>query len=108
MERPIRYLRQSFHYGREFISDEHLAEECRRWLDRTANRRLHATTRVRPVDRFECEERSTLGPLASRPYHSLTLRPPRREERRRAPLPTHIAVERRPLAAYAALAGDVR
>ena len=60
------------------------------------------------MDRFECEERSTLGPLASRPYHSLTLGPPKREERRRAPLPTHIAVERRPLAAYAALVGDVR
>lgn len=108
VERPIRYLRQSFHYGRDLISDDHLAAECRRWLEQTANRRLHATTRERPVDRFEREERGALGPLAARPYHSLTLPAPKREERRRAPLPTSVVVERRPLAQYAALAGGVR
>ena len=105
MERPIRYLRQSFHYGREFINDDHLADECRRWLERTANRRLHATTRERPVDRFEREERGALGPLASRPYHSYLLPAPKWEVRGRVPLPSPVTVERRPLAQYAALTG---
>ena len=105
VERPIRYVRGNFVYGREFVGDAHLEEELRRWLTR-ANARLHATTRERPVLRWERDERHTLQVLAERPYRSLVLlasasppapaaSPPRAES---------IEVERRPLAAYAQIA----
>jgi hypothetical protein len=66
---------------------------------------VHATTRDVPRERFEHEERIVLGPLAARPYRSLVLLP------EPAPLPPPVSglprvlVERRPLTAYAALAG---
>ena len=44
VERPIRYVRESFFYGREFVGDEDLDEQARRWLEGTANVRWHGTT----------------------------------------------------------------
>ena len=57
MERPIRYIRDSFFYGRAFANDEDLTEQASRWLEGTANVRRHSTTGERPVDRFERDER---------------------------------------------------
>ncbi|MXW52052.1 MAG: IS21 family transposase [Acidimicrobiaceae bacterium] len=71
VERPIRYLRESFFYGRTFASDADLNEQATRWLEGTANVRRHGTTGERPVDRFERAERDALGPLAGRPYRRL-------------------------------------
>jgi hypothetical protein len=109
VERPIYYIRDNFVYGREFLGDEHLDAERERWQEGTANVRLHATTKERPRERFERDERHLLQPLAERGYRSLILLPPKRAA---APAPqppavpatTGIQVERRPLAAYAALA----
>ena len=53
MERPIRYLRESFFYGRQFASDEDLNDQPQRWLEGTADVRQHGTTGERPLDRFE-------------------------------------------------------
>jgi transposase len=107
VERPIRYLRESFFYGRPFIGDAHLEEELVRWLSGTANQRVHGTTRERPIERFMAGERHLLQPLAARPYRSLVLPEPKEVVRRSAapiPLP-RVPVERRPLAAYARIAG---
>ena len=41
VERPIRYLRESFFYGRQFANDADLNEQAERWLERTANVRRH-------------------------------------------------------------------
>ncbi|MYH16459.1 MAG: IS21 family transposase [Gammaproteobacteria bacterium] len=71
VERPIRYLRENFFYGRTFVNDADLNEQAAGWLDGTANVRLHGTTGERPVERFERDERSALGPLAGRPYRRL-------------------------------------
>ena len=71
VERPIRYLRESFFHGREFVGDADLNEQAGRWLERTANVRRHGTTGERPADRFERDERDALGPLAGRPCRSL-------------------------------------
>ena len=68
VERPIRYLRENFFYGRAFASDEHLNDQAARWLEDTANVRVHGTTGERPVERFERDERAVLRPLAERPY----------------------------------------
>ena len=71
VERPIRYLRENFFYGRAFVNDEDLNEQAARWLEGTANVRRHGTTGERPVDRFERDERAALGPSAGRPYRRL-------------------------------------
>lgn len=102
VERPIFYVRDNFVYGRAFLGDGDLDEQRSRWLEK-ANRRIHGTTRERPLLRFE-QERPLLKALAERPYQSLIL-PPIRElqlSKPRATVP-RINVERRPLAAYSAL-----
>jgi transposase len=108
VERPIRYVRQSFLYGRAFAGDADLNAQTLHWLATVANVRTHGTTGEPPVTRFEREERVVLQPLAARPYRSLILLPDA------TPAPAHpavvprIPVERRPLSAYAALAAGAR
>lgn len=107
VERPIRYIRSNFFYGREFIGDADLDAQCRAWLDDVANARVHRTTQCVPRVRFETEERMHLQPLAERAYRPLVL-PPARVIRRTvphllAPVPT-VDVERRGLAVYRQLA----
>ena len=103
MERPIRYLRDSFFYGRAFANDEDLNEQASRWLEGTANVRRHATTGERPVDRFERDEREALRPVANRPYRRLGVPPAVEPTRRR--VPDTVEVQRRSLRVYAAAAG---
>ena len=74
VERPIRYIRESFFYGRSFVNDDDLNEQAARWLEGTANVRRHATTGERPIDRFERDEWAVLRPLAIGPYRRLGLR----------------------------------
>lgn len=103
VERPIRYVRESFFYGRTFVSDEDLNARALRWLERTANVRHHGTTRERPIDRFEQVERVTLQSLARRSYPRLTVRqepaPPLETSCSAAIVPT-ITVQRRSLREY--------
>jgi hypothetical protein len=108
VERPIRHLRESFLYGRTFLGDADLNAQALDWLAVVANARVHGTTKVVPAVRFTTEEQGLLQALPPRPYRSLTLDP------RTAPRPQHptsgtsvprVAVARRSLAAYAALAG---
>ena len=103
VERPIRYIRDSFFYGRAFANDEDLNEPASRWLEGTANVRRHSTTGERPVDRFERDEREALGPLARRPYQRFGVQPATEPTRRR--VPNTVKVERRSLRVYAEAAG---
>ena len=108
VERPIRYVRQSFLYGREFAGDADLNAQALHWLAAVANVRIHGTTKEQPVVRFERDERAVLTPLAERPYRSLVLKPdpaPTPAPTRRVP---RIPVARRPLSAYAQLVGGPR
>ena len=107
VERPVRYLRGNFVYGRTFLHDADLDQQRRHWLERVANVRVHGTTHERPRDRFDRDERLLLQPLAPRRYTSLVLDEPRRDAaapQRPAPV---VEVEKRPLAVYARLAGGV-
>ena len=63
----MRYLRDGFFYGREFVSDEDLNDQALHWLETVANARVHGTLKEVPLDRFE-RERFLSGPLAERPY----------------------------------------
>jgi transposase len=106
VERPIRYLRDSFLYGRTFLSDADLNAQVLEWLATVANVRQHATTHWIPAEQFAQVERPLLLPPPSRPYQSLVLSPPRTTPRApaaREALP-QVTVERRELSAYAALA----
>ena len=105
VERPVRYLRGNFVYGRTFLHDADLDHQRQLWLDRVANVRVHGTTCERPQVRFDREERFLLQPLASRRYTSLLLdRPSPSTPLRRSPRPG-VTVEKRSLAAYAQLTG---
>ncbi len=103
VERPIRYLRQSFLYGRAFAGDADLNAQALTWLAAVANVRLHQTIQEQPAVRFERDERALLRPLATRPYRSLVLLPDTPTRPVQSPVP-RIPVERRPLTAYAQLA----
>ena len=107
VERPVRYVRGNFVYGRAFLHDADLDHQRQLWLDRVANVRIHATTHERPRVRFDREERFLLQPLAARRYTSLLLdRPAVSPSARRAPRPV-VTVAKRSLTAYAHLAGGV-
>jgi hypothetical protein len=104
VERPVGYLRGNFLYGRTFLGDADLADQCTRWLVR-ANQRVHGTTRVVPVSRL-AEEQAAFLPLAARPYRSLVLTLPAPPP---PPLRTPpVEVERRSLASYATLLAEAR
>jgi transposase len=105
VERPVRYVRENLVYGRTFLNDADLAQQCVDWLARVANVRVHGTTHERPCERFDREERALLQPLPARRYTSLVLEAPAvTAPPTRRPRPV-VAVEKRPLTAYARLAG---
>ena len=107
VERPVRYLRDNFVYGRTFTTDGDLDQQRRQWLDEVANVRVHATTRERPRDRFDRDERLLLHPLAPRPYASVLVPDaPCRHAPSATPRPL-VTVEKRPLAVYARLTGGL-
>ena len=102
VERPIHYLRNNFLYGRTFLGDGDLADQCTRWVQDVANVRVHGTLHERPVERWATTERAALQPLAARPYQSLllpTAAPPPCIDQ----IAPRVSVERRGLATYAAL-----
>jgi transposase len=107
VERPIRYLREDFLYGREFLGDADLDAQAKAWLETVANVRIHGTTGESPLERFRRDELALLSPPAERPYRSLILLP------REAPVPAvrcvpTVQVERRSLQAYALIAAGAR
>ena len=79
LERPIRYLRESFFHGRTFAKDEDLNKQASRWLEDTANVRAHGTAGERPVARFE---RSSVGRGVHWPDGPTGAWAPRRQPRR--------------------------
>lgn len=103
VERPIRFVRESFFYGREFLNDADLNQQASSWVTRKANLRVHRTTLEVPQVRFDRDERAVLRILASRPYRSVVqLQPTRGQSGNRASLPS---VERRALSVYDRIAG---
>ena len=105
VERPVRYLRSNFVYGRTFLHDADLEAQRRQWLEGVANVRVHGTTGEQPRERFDRDERLRLQPLAPRPYTSLVLEPAVVPSCR-APRPV-VPVEKRSLTVYGQLTGGV-
>ena len=98
VERPIRYCRQSFFYGRTFVGDDDLNAQAAHWCDTVANVRQHRTTGEPPQRRFERDERLDLQPLAGQPYPRLgaLVAPPHRPAR----VQPAVTVEHRALRVY--------
>jgi hypothetical protein len=67
VERMNRYLRHNFFVGRRFHDLADLNQQLLQWNLEVADVRLHGTTRMRPVDRFQ-EELPHLLPLPRQPY----------------------------------------
>ncbi len=99
VERPIRYVRENFFYGRTFVSDEDLDSQLQRWTEEVANVRIHGTTDEQPLKRFLRDEQATLRPLPGRPYRSLLV-PARSVQPLGSRPPRCVEVERRPLGVY--------
>lgn len=78
VERMVDYVKDNFLNGRVFIDLDDLNTECRQWLDRTANVRVHATTGERPLDLLAKEMMSKIGEVA--PYR-LSLKTLRKVDR---------------------------
>ena len=106
VERPVSYIRGNFFYARTFASDNDLNMRTLRWLDTVANVRIHGTLKEKPADRFQAE-RPYLIPLVRWPYRPVVPRPSEPESGPPAGPATvpHVEVERRPLSAYARIAG---
>jgi transposase len=95
VERSIGYLKDRFFVGRTFTDLEDLNCQLLGWLDAIANRREHATTKERPIDRLA---REGLVPL---PAASWAGAPASGREPHRLPAAPQVA--KRPLAVYEAL-----
>ena len=105
VERPVRYVRGNLVYGRTFLNDGDLAQQCADWLERVANARCHGTTREVPRERFERDERRLLLPLPARRYASLLLDAPAVTPPAAPRLRPVVPVEKRALTVYGQLAG---
>ena len=110
VERPVGYVRGNFVYGREFLGDGDLDAQRLAWLDDVANVRVHGTTNEAPCVRFVRDELSVLLPLAAQSYQPLVLPLERVRVAApsviRVPFVPVVAVERRSLHAYNALAAE--
>jgi transposase len=62
VERAVSYLRHNFFYGRHFRDLEDLNSQVEKWLEDTANARLHGTTGEIPFLRLQ-DEKGNLKPL---------------------------------------------
>jgi Integrase core domain len=66
VERMVHYVKDSFLSGRVFCDFADLNAQARHWLAHTANVRVHATTKQRPLDLWPREGLTALSSLA--PY----------------------------------------
>lgn len=65
VERMVDYVKDNFLSGRVFVDLADLNSQGRGWLEATANVRIHATTRQRPIDLAQLEKEKLLN------YHSI-------------------------------------
>lgn len=68
VERVIPYIRESLWRGTSFTSVADMNEAAKRWCMEIAGRRIHGTTRQRPVELFQTVEAPTMRPLPPQPW----------------------------------------
>ena len=62
VENSVRFVKENFLRGRDYVSDEDLNRRSLEWLERTGNGRRHGTTGLIPMEEWE-KERSFLIPV---------------------------------------------
>ena len=62
IENTVKYIKGNFLANRIYIDDATLNDSCLKWLERTANAKVHGTTKRIPAEVFQ-EERKTLRPV---------------------------------------------
>lgn len=62
IENTVKYIKGNFLANRIYIDDPTLNESCLKWLERTANAKVHGTTKRIPSEVFK-EEREYLRPV---------------------------------------------
>jgi transposase len=72
VERPMRYIRDSFFAGRTFGNLDEINQAAAKWCLSVAGERLHRTTRQRPLDLFLREEAAALHALPAQPFELVT------------------------------------
>lgn len=78
IERGVGYVKHNALAGRSFDTFADLERHLATWRLEVADQRIHGTTRERPADRFERDERVALRPLPTRPLPVRTRRLKRR------------------------------
>lgn len=73
VEKGVGYVKHSAIAGLEFISFQALQAHLQQWMHE-ADRRIHGTTRKRPVDLFDGRDAAALLPLPARPVAARTRR----------------------------------
>ena len=68
VERGVQYVRERFFRGSNFASLEEMRLAARRWCLDVAGLRVHGTTRRRPLQVFQDDERQALAPWDGEPY----------------------------------------
>jgi transposase len=68
VERNVQYVKKNFLAGRTFLSLTALNFHAFSWRDQVANCRIHGSTKQRPIDLFQREEKPHLIPLPERDY----------------------------------------
>ena len=68
VERSVSYVRERFFKGADFRDLAELRAAARRWCLEVAGQRIHGTTRRRPLEVFQEEERPLLAPWDGEPY----------------------------------------
>ncbi len=68
VEKSVSYVKKNFLAGRTFLSLTALNLHAFSWRDQVANCRIHGSTKQRPIDLFEKEEKPRLIPLPERDY----------------------------------------
>jgi len=58
----VGYVKKNFFAGETFISREDCQERAIDWCSNVAGVRIHGTTRQRPIELFEREEKGSLTP----------------------------------------------
>lgn len=72
VESAVKYVKGNFLENRIYFDDETLNQCCLEWLERTANTKIHGTTKRIPAEVFQ-EEREHFRPLINTPENTASI-----------------------------------
>lgn len=67
-ESRVKYVKRNFFNGRKFLDIDDCNRQLREWMENVSHQRIHGTTKKRPRELFEQEERAKLLSLPEKDY----------------------------------------